>query len=231
MDAKQLVEAQALKYAEELQALYREERAQRERAESALAEVQRSYAVTVRALAAALELRDDLTGGHAARVTGLALLLTRRVAPELAARPELEYGYLLHDIGKIGLPDAILLKPGKLTDEEFDVMRRHPELGEGIIREVPHLQGLPREVILHHHERWDGRGYPRGLVGAEIPLPARIFALADTWDAMTNDRPYRVAMPVKAAAAEIDAGAGTQFDPALVEPFLELVLAETAREY
>ena len=153
MDAKQLVEAQALKYAEELQALYREERAQRERAESALAEVQRSYAVTVRALAAALELRDDLTGGHAERVAGLALLLTRRVARELAARPEVEYGYLLHDIGKIGIPDAILLKPGKLTGEEFDVMRRHPELGEGIVREVPHLQGLPREVILHHHER------------------------------------------------------------------------------
>jgi HD-GYP domain-containing protein (c-di-GMP phosphodiesterase class II) len=225
MDAKQLVEAQALKYAEELQTLYREERGQRERAESALAEVQRSYAATVRGLAAALELRDDLTGGHAERAAGLALHLTRRVAPELAARPELEYGYLLHDIGKIGIPDAILLKRGKLTDEEFDVMRSHPELGEGIIREVPYLQGLPREVILHHHERWDGRGYPHRLVGAEIPLPARIFALVDAWDAMTNDRPYRLAMPVKAAASEIGADGGRQFDSALVEPFLELALS------
>ncbi len=228
MDGK-LAAAQALKYAEELQALYREESAQRERAERALVELQRSYAITVRALAAALELRDDLTGGHAERVAGLALRLAHRVAPELAAEPELEYGFLLHDIGKIGIPDAILLKPGKLTDGEFDVMRSHPELGEGIVRATPQLQGLARQVIVAHHERWDGAGYPRGLAGAEIPLPARIFSLADTWDAMTNDRPYRAARAAEAVAEEIRRGAGTQFDPALVEPFVELVLSGGGR--
>ena len=215
--------AQALRYAEELRHLHGEEQTQRRTAEEALTRLEASYRTTVSALAAALELRDDQTGGHAERVTLLALRLAADVAPELAAEPELEYGFLLHDLGKIGIPDAILLKPGRLTSQEWEEMRYHPVLGERIVARVPYLNGLAREVVAAHHERWDGTGYPRRLAGTRIPLPARIFSVVDTFDAMTNDRPYRDALPVDAAVAEIEFGAGTQFDPAVVEVFVGVV--------
>jgi HD-GYP domain-containing protein (c-di-GMP phosphodiesterase class II) len=215
------VDEQTLKYAEEFSVLYANERSERQRAEDALATLEASYATTVRALAAALELRDDATGRHAERVTALALALTQRVDSELAADPALAYGYLLHDIGKIGIPDALLLKPACLEPDELGLMRTHPELGERIVAEIPYLAGIAREVIASHHERWDGSGYPKGLAGDEIPLAARIFAIADAYDAMTSNRPYRTALTVAQACEQIAVSAGTHFDPELVRIFLE----------
>ena len=204
-------------------------RAQRDRAESALRDLEQAHEVTVTALAAALELRDDETGGHAQRVTALALELAGAVAPDLAADPELRYGFLLHDIGKIGIPDAILLKPMQLTPAEKRQMEFHTTLGEQLISGVPHLQGVAREVIAFHHERWDGTGYPWGLAGDAIPLAARIFSVADAFDAISNDRPYQRASSVDAALEKISANAGTQFDPGLVEAFVPLVQQQFAR--
>jgi HD-GYP domain-containing protein (c-di-GMP phosphodiesterase class II) len=221
MDEK-LAIAQSLKYAEELQQLYVRERDQRSKVEEAVARLEESYATTVRALASALELRDDGTGAHADRVTTLALLLAAQVVADLTADPELEYGFLLHDLGKIGVPDAILLKPGPLTRREMEEMRYHPILGEKIVGRIPYLSGVARQIVAAHHERWDGGGYPRGLAAEQIPLGARIFAVADAFDAMTNDRPYRKALTFQVALSEILTGAGTQFDPELVDAFIEL---------
>lgn len=220
---EQIAIAQTLKYAEELRDLYAKEREQRRRAEEALARLGEAYGTTVLALSVALDLRDDQTGGHAERVASLALELTRTSASDLAEDPQLEYGFLLHDVGKIGIPDAILLKPGPLTAAERATMETHTYLGERIVARVPYLGGLARQIVASHHERWDGTGYPSRLGGQQIPLAARIFALADAWDAMTNDRPYRNAMPIDRARQEIERGTGTQFDPALVGPFLDLV--------
>jgi HD-GYP domain-containing protein (c-di-GMP phosphodiesterase class II) len=220
---EQLAVAQAMKYAQELRVLHTSERAQRRLVEDALEQLETSYATTVRALATALELRDDETGGHAQRVTTLALELTRRIDPELAAEPQLEYGFLLHDIGKLGIPDGILRKPGPLDPDELEQMRFHSLLGERVIKQIPYLSGLARDVVACHHERWDGTGYPAGLRGTQIPTAARIFALADSFDAMTNDRPYRLAMSVAAAIDEIIKCSGTQFEPALAEAFVELL--------
>ena len=217
-----------LKYAEGLRDLYAREREHRRRGESALRQLRDAYGATVAALSVALELRDDQTGGHAQRVTALALDLARVVAPELASEPDLEYGFLLHDLGKIGIPDTVLLKPGPLTADERLVIRRHPELGERILEGIPRLGRLARDVVASHHERWDGSGYPRGQAGAEIPLAARIFAIADAWDAMTHDRPYRAALRFETAVREIEAGRGVQFDPGIVDPFLAIVRRRAA---
>jgi len=225
---EQLAIAQALRYAEELRELYGAERLQRRRAEQSLARLEDSYRATARALAAALDLRDDLTGGHAERVTRLAMRLAKRVAPQLCADPQLEYGFLLHDVGKIGVPDAILRKAGLLDERERREIERHPEYGERIVSQIPHLDGLTREIVASHHERWDGEGYPYGLSGTAIPLPARIFAVADAFDAMTNDRPYRKAFTVPAALAELERQAGKQFDPVVVDAFLMLELEAAA---
>lgn len=192
------------------------------RAQKLLAEHDYNYELTVEALAAALELRDDETGGHARRVTRYALELTRAVDPELAREPELRYGFLLHDIGKIGIPDAILLKPGPLDAEERERLQEHITLGEELVSGIPFLSGAARDVIAFHHERWDGHGYVRGLREQEIPLVARIFAVADSFDAMTSDRPYRSALPVNEALAEISRMAGAQFDAVVVEAFVEI---------
>jgi ribonuclease P protein subunit RPR2 len=219
---EQLAIAQMLKYAEELRETYAEERVQRARAEAALASLQDAYRVTVRALATALECRDDESAGHAERVSELALRLTELVAPELLADPELEYGFLLHDLGKIGVPDAILLKPGPLDPFELAQMRRHPELGARILDGVPYLGGVAKDVVLAHHERWDGRGYPSGLSGLEIPHAARIFAVVDTFDAITNDRPYRRAQSAEVALSALREAAGTQLEPAVVDAFASL---------
>jgi putative nucleotidyltransferase with HDIG domain len=189
---------------------------------AALRDLKESYRTTVRALATALELRDDETGAHAARVAELALQLTERLAPELAAHPELEYAFLLHDIGKIGVPDAIVLKQGPLDPAETEIMRHHVQLGEQIINQVPFLNGVVRDIVTSHHERWDGGGYPRGLAGESIPLAARIFAVVDAYDAMTNDRPYRPAMAHEEALAELRRVAGSQLDPNIVVEFLRL---------
>ena len=192
------------------------------RAQELLAERDYNYELTVEALAAALELRDDETGGHARRVTRYALELTRVVDPELAREPELRYGFLLHDIGKIGVPDAILLKPGPLDAEERIRLQKHITLGEQLVSGIPFLSGVAREVIAFHHERWDGLGYVRGLREREIPLAARIFAVADSFDAMTSDRPHRDALSVEQALTELSDMARSQFDPDVVAAFLPI---------
>ena len=217
-----LANDQTLRYAAALREPYSSERAQRRAAEDALKQLTASYGATVRALAAALELRDDETGRHAERVTELALLLAARVEPDLLTDPQLEYGFFLHDIGKIGVPDAVLLKPGALSERELAQMRVHPALGERIVGEVPYLSGTAREIVGSHHERWDGTGYPRGLTAGAIPLAARIFAVVDAYDAITNDRPYRPARPAGTALQELTAGAGHQFDPNVVGEFTAL---------
>ena len=187
-----------------------------------------STAATVEALARALELHDYARGRfgetstHTSRVTQLALQLAEHVAPELVLDPQLAYGFRLHDIGMIGVSNATLMKPGALTPDEVDEIREHPWLGERIVAPVPALNGLTRQVIASHHERWDGSGYPRGLRGAEIPLVARIFAVVDAYDAMTNDQPYRSALSAEDARTELRTRAGLDFDPEVVESFLEI---------
>jgi PAS domain S-box-containing protein len=181
-----------------------------------------SYDLVVEALAAALELRDDETVQHARRVTEFALALTGAIDPSLAAEPDLRYGFLLHDIGKIGVPDAILLKRGPLSDRERRILHMHTTLGEHLLAFVPFVSDIAHDVVAYHHERWDGSGYPWGLRGESIPLAARIFAVADAFDAITNDRPYRKAQPVAAAVAEIERCAGSHFDPLVVSAFAPL---------
>jgi PAS domain S-box-containing protein len=175
-------------------------------------ELERSYFHTVRALAAAVEAKDGYTGAHIRRVHAIGLLLARTVAPDQAEDPQLAYGFLLHDVGKLSVPDAVLKKPGPLTEGEWTLMRRHPEAGARILDAIPFLDRAV-DVVLHHHERWDGRGYPAGLQADGIPLWARIFAVADTVDAITSNRPYRRGRPLEHAVEEIVARAGTQFDP------------------
>jgi response regulator RpfG family c-di-GMP phosphodiesterase len=136
---------------------------------------------------------------------------------------DLEHGVLLHDIGKIGIPDGILLKPGRLSPDEWKIMRTHPELGRRLVERIPFLRGAV-PIVYHHHERWDGTGYPSALKGELIPLGARVFAVADAFDAMTCDRPYSVAISFEAARVEIQRSAGTHFDPAVVEAFLKVPL-------
>lgn len=168
-----------------------------------------------KALASALELKDTYTGGHAERVTQMAMRLARVAMLEGALPSEsLEAAFLLHDVGKIGIPESILNKPGGLTDTERRVLQTHPILGEKVVAPL----GFPpcvREVIRHHHERWDGRGYPDALSGRDIPAAARLFSIADVIDAMTSVRPYRKPVSFRAAIKEILDNAGTQFDPEL----------------
>jgi ribonuclease P protein subunit RPR2 len=183
--------------------------------------IERSYRETLGALASALEFRDSSTGAHSTRVQRYAWELTGVVAPELLADPSVEFGYLLHDIGKIGIPDAILQKPGPLTVDERTVMETHTTHGAAILAGVGLLEGNGLAVVRHHHERWDGNGYPDGLADEEIPLPARIFAVADALDAITSDRPYRRAGRWESAADELRRGAGTQFDPVVVDAFAQ----------
>ena len=182
------------------------------------AELERSYLATIEALAAALVARDSATEGHCQRVTGITLLVAERLGIEGLELKALHYGAMLHDIGKIGIPDAILRKPGQLTEEEWALMRQHPQLGERIIAGIDFLRSAV-PVVLYHHERWDGSGYPFGLSGEAIPLGARIFSVADTFDAMISNRPYRRGLPFERALAEIRRVAGSQLDPAVVEAF------------
>jgi HD-GYP domain-containing protein (c-di-GMP phosphodiesterase class II) len=182
------------------------------------AELERSYLQTIEALAAALDARDSATEGHCQRVTGCTLIVGEYLGIQGAELTALHYGAALHDIGKIGIPDAILRKPGRLTEEEWALMRQHPELGERIIAGIEFLRSaIP--VVLHHHERWDGAGYPAGLAGAAIPLGARIFTVSDAFDAMISNRPYRKGMPYEHALREIHHMSGKQFDPAVVDAF------------
>jgi response regulator RpfG family c-di-GMP phosphodiesterase len=182
-----------------------------------------TYRVTLEALGSAIDTRDVGTHAHSRRVRGYSLAIARaHGVPEDALR-DIEHGVLLHDIGKIGIPDAILLKPGPLTAAEWQVMRSHPEVGRRLIEKIPFLRGAV-PIVYHHHERWDGTGYPLGLRGDQVPLGARIFAVADALDAMTFDRPYSRAISFEAARAEIERCAGTHFDPAVVATFSAMSL-------
>jgi len=186
--------------------------------DKALGSLENAYRSTLRALTAALETRDAETHGHSERVVTFSLRLGREyglTAPEMKA---LEFGSLLHDIGKIGVPDAILRKPAKLTDEEWIRMREHPMHGQQILRGIKFLEGAAR-VVAQHHEKWDGSGYPLGLKAEEIDICARIFSVADAFDAITSDRVYRQGRPYEAAAQELDEWGNRQFDPKVVEAF------------
>jgi HD-GYP domain-containing protein (c-di-GMP phosphodiesterase class II) len=171
------------------------------------------------ALAAALDLRERETGLHSKRVACHTLVLARRFTNDRETLRQIYWGALLHDVGKIGIPDAILLKPGPLTQAERELMRTHPEKGHAIVAGVPFLKDAA-QIVLSHEERFDGGGYPRGLTGEAIPIGARLFAVIDTLDAMTSDRPYRKGVSFEAAKAEIVACAGAQFDPRAVDAFL-----------
>ena len=186
--------------------------------DQALNSLEDAYRSTLRALTAALETRDSETHGHSERVVTYSLRLGREYGVDDGRIQALEFGSLLHDIGKIGVPDSILRKPAKLTDEEWVLMREHPLHGQQILRGIEFLQGAAL-VVAQHHEKWDGSGYPRGLRGEDIDLCARIFSVADAFDAMTSNRVYRKGKPYQDAAKELDDWAGKQFDPKVVEAF------------
>jgi len=186
-------------------------------------ELGEAYHETLSALVAALDLRDTETHGHSARVADLSLQIGRVLGIVEGTREwvDLKHGAMLHDVGKVGVSDAILRKPGPLDEAEWEEIRKHPEHGYNMLKNVRFL-ATAGELVLCHHERYDGAGYPRGLRGEEIPLAARIFAVADTFDAITSPRPYKPAHSVEAACREISAHSGAQFDPAVVEVLLAL---------
>ena len=203
---------QLLTYARDLRETVQAERAQRRL-------LQQAYRQTITTLTDALEAKSEATGHHGLRVQRYAVELTEAIEPRLLDDPSLEYGFLLHDIGKIGIPEAILEKRGALETEERRVMQRHPLIGTELLAGVPMLEGEGLQVVRSHHERWDGQGYPDRLRGEEIPPVARIFAVADTLDAMTTDRPYRRRCEWEQAVDEILRESGRQFDPLVVRAF------------
>jgi response regulator RpfG family c-di-GMP phosphodiesterase len=193
--------------------------------QQALLDLETTYTSTLWALVAALDAREHEVNNHSQRVVRYTLAIARRMGVAEAQLPNIGRGALLHDIGKIGITDTILLKPGKLTEAEWAVMRTHPQIGFDILKVIPFL-GLPAEIVLAHQERFDGKGYPRGLSGESMPLGARIFAIADTYDAITSDRPYRKRQTPEAAREELQRCSGTQFDPRCVEAFMTITIPE-----
>ena len=214
-------EVQLERYAADLREIFKAERARAD-------ELRASYVATVRALTNAVEARDAYTGKHAERVAGYGLALAGRVDPKLTEDPQTEFGFLLHDIGKVAIPDGILHKPEPLLAEESMLMRRHPLIGWEILSQVPFLDRAAL-IVRAHHERWDGKGYPDGLAGEEIPLAARVFSVADSLDAITTDRPYRSGASLSQARKEIEQGSGTQFDPRVIQALNELSDQELER--
>jgi HD-GYP domain-containing protein (c-di-GMP phosphodiesterase class II) len=187
------------------------------------------YTETIETLVSALEARNPDTNAHAKRIPDLALGLAAAMHLPPDFRRSLRLGSILHDVGKIGVPDAILLKPSSLSEEEWEIMRRHPVIGEQMLRPIDFLaDALP--IVRHHHERWDGGGYPEGLVEKNIPLGARIVAVCDTFDAMISDRPYRAGLPTAQALEEILNCAGSQFDPMCASLLAEVVTAFGVRD-
>ncbi len=207
-------EQQLQRYAADLRETFKEERARAQ-------ELRRSYMLTVRALASAVEARDAYTGRHAERVAAFGLQIARAAGMSLGDEPEIEFGFLLHDVGKVAVPDAILFKPGPLTPAERVIIEQHPVTGSKIVRDIEFL-GAARDVIRSHHERWDGTGYPDRLAGEDIPLSARVFALADTLDALTTNRPYRRASTFVKARSIILRASGSHFDPEVIAAYESL---------
>jgi putative nucleotidyltransferase with HDIG domain len=195
--------------------------------EDLLERTKRAYLSTITSLARTIEAKDPYTGGHTERVAEYALMLARELDFHDEDLHSIEVGAVIHDIGKIGIPDRILLKPGRLDTHEFEEMRRHPEISSYILDELE-LPPIVRDMARNHHERFDGKGYPDGLKGKSIPLAARILTVADAFDAMTSDRPYRRALSQEVAAAEIRRNAGSQFCPDVVAA-LEVCLSAPAR--
>jgi putative nucleotidyltransferase with HDIG domain len=191
---------------------------QTQKLRDAYAELESSYDITLEALGNALDLKDAETEGHSKRVTAFTMVIARTMGLQRDRIRVIARGAFLHDIGKMAIPDAILRKPGRLTQEEQTLMREHARLGYQMLRRIPFLQEAAN-IVYSHQERYDGSGYPRGLKGDQIPLGARMFAVADTFDAITSDRPYRAAQSISAARREIQRYSGTQFDPEVVNVF------------
>jgi len=185
----------------------------------AIADLEQSYDYTLEALGGALDAKDAETEGHCQRVTAFTITIARAMGVDKGLLRHIARGAFLHDIGKMGVPDHILRKPGPLTHEERGIMRRHCEIGYAVLERIPFLKEAA-EIVLSHQECYDGSGYPRGLKGEQIPIGARIFAVADTLDAMISDRPYRKALPISAAREEIGRFSAKQFDPKVVQVFL-----------
>jgi putative nucleotidyltransferase with HDIG domain len=189
--------------------------------QAAMGNLERSYDITLAALGDALDLKDAETEGHSKRVTAFTIAIARAMGVPREQILVIARGAFLHDIGKMAIPDAILLKPAKLTEEEKRIMQEHAYRGYQMLKKIPFLAEAA-EIVYSHQERFDGTGYPRGLKGEEIPLGSRIFAVADTLDAITSDRPYRPAQSLQAAREEIERWGGRQFDPEVVKVFLEM---------
>jgi putative nucleotidyltransferase with HDIG domain len=187
----------------------------------ALADLERSYDITLEALGDALDLKDAETEGHSRRVTAFTIAMARAMELPQDKVRVIARGAFLHDVGKMAIPDAILRKPERLSVEEQAIMREHASLGYQILRKIPFLQEAA-DIVHCHQEHYDGSGYPRGLKGEQIPLGARIFAVADTFDAMTSDRPYRAAQSISSGRREVERNAGKQFDPEVVRVFLSI---------
>lgn len=216
------IHEQLVVFARELGTLYRLERSRRAELEIVLANLQQTYIATMKTLAEVIEAKDRTTRGHLERTQAYGLALTKRIDGDLVRSPTLGYGFFLHDVGKVGIPEHILAKTGPLSLAEWDVMRTHPVIGAQIVAPMAFLTTTV-ELIRHHHERFDGSGYPDGLAGDDIPLSARIFAVADSFDAMTSDRPYRGSIGIERALGEIRDGSGGQFDPEVVRVFVDMI--------
>lgn len=206
-----------------------ERRRSEEQAHRTTHELEHAYDTTLEGWARALDLRDKETEGHSRRVTEITVRLARAMGVCEENITHMRRGALLHDIGKLGIPDAILLKPGPLTDEEWAIMRKHPVYAYELLSPIPFLHAA-LDIPYSHHEKWDGTGYPLGLAGEDIPLAARIFAVVDVWDALSNDRPYRAAFPKDQVREHLQAIAGSHLDPNIVHVFLRLNIDDIRRD-
>jgi HD-GYP domain-containing protein (c-di-GMP phosphodiesterase class II) len=221
LDSLSLSQRQSLLYAEELRKIYLKEKEEAERLRQALKDIEETYESTLLALVNALDVREHETHNHSQRVMEYTLEMARKAGIKGQELLDIGRGSLLHDIGKIGLPDSILLKQDNLTDGDWVKIKKHPAIGFGILKGIKFLEGASG-IVLTHAEHFDGTGYPKGLKAEAIPVGSRLFSVADTLDAMTNDRPYRKAMGYDAAREEIRRFSGTQFDPWAVEIFLSI---------